>query len=504
MPELRLGSGDPAALEADAVLVAVFEDGPTQPVQRLNAVLEGALERLRTDGAFRGRFAERLALLTLGRTRAPHLVLVGLGRRDQLDLFRLHNAFHFAGQLARSRGARRLALALDDDLVAALGASTTAADVARAAATGTLLANFDAGALAKSTREDAHPEIEQVEVVGLQGDEVAAAVAEAGVLAEATNRVRAWVATPSNQLTPTQFAAAARELLEPAGVAVEVLDRPTLERQGMGALLGVARGSDEPPVMIVAGYDGGRPDGPRLGLVGKGITFDTGGISLKPSGGMERMKYDMAGGATVLAATWAIASLRLPVNLVTVVPATENMPSGHAYKPGDVLRSLSGKTIEVVNTDAEGRIVLADGLAVACRRRATHLVDVATLTGAVIVALGHVTAGMMSNDRHLADLVVAAARRAGDRVTELPLYPEYDVCLRSEVADIKNAGDRAAGSIAGAVFVREFVEGRPWVHLDIAGVAWNDQSDLHLVPKGPTGSPVRTVVHLARDFGAVG
>jgi leucyl aminopeptidase len=268
----------------------------------------------------------------------------------------------------------------------------------------------------------------------------------------------------------------------------------------MGALLGVAQGSDQPPVMIVVRHDGGRPDGPRLALVGKGITFDTGGISLKPAAGMEMMKWDMGGGAAVLAAMWAIARLNPRANVVGVVPATENMPGGRAYKPGDVLVSKMGKTIEVTNTDAEGRIVLADGLAKARELGATHIVDVATLTGACVVALGHVASGLMTNDPDLGRMVKDAARLAGDRLAELPLHPEYDVALRSDVADMKNAAGREAGAITAAVFLREFVGDTPWVHLDIAGAVWNDQGDMTLIPKGPSGTPVRTFVHLARAF----
>jgi leucyl aminopeptidase len=499
VPTVSLAAGGPTEVAADALVVTAFDDGLGAAATAVDGALGGALTEVWEARAFRGRFAERHSLPTLGRLPSRAVVLVGLGRRDQLDTYRLHNALQFAGQTARGRGARRVAVCLDADLPQSLGA-----DVARALATGLLLANFDQGVVAKSNREDASPEIEHIEVVGPTVDDVGSALEEARVLAEATNQARLWAATPANRLTPTLFGVAAREFLEQRGVEVEVLDREQLEAEGMGALLGVAKGSDEPPVMVIGRYDGGRPDGPRLGLVGKGITFDTGGISLKPAGGMERMKYDMSGGAAVVAALGAIAELRLPVNVVAVVPATENMPSGHAYKPGDVLRSLSGKTIEVVNTDAEGRIILADGLAKARQLGATHLVDAATLTGAAIVALGHVTAAMMGNDRALVELVTRAAREAGDRVTELPLYPEYDVCLRSEVADMKNVGDRAAGTINGAVFLREFVEGTPWVHLDIAGIAWNDQSDLTVVPKGPTGSPVRTLVHLARGFATTG
>jgi leucyl aminopeptidase len=228
--------------------------------------------------------------------------------------------------------------------------------------------------------------------------------------------------------------------------------------------------------------------------VGKGITFDTGGISIKPSGGMEMMKDDMGGGAAVLGAMWAISQLKPAANVIGVVPATENMPGGNAYKPGDVLTSMSGKTIEVLNTDAEGRIILSDGLAYARKLGATHLVDVATLTGAIVVALGH------ANDEDFAELILRAARRGGDRLAPMPMHPEYDGCLTSDVADMKNVGGREAGAISAAVFLRQFTGDLPWAHLDIAGTVWNSQGDLTQVPKGPSGSPARTLTHLAFEF----
>jgi leucyl aminopeptidase len=502
MPTLELSSRPLAEADVDAVIVTAFEDVLSPAAAEADAALGGVLGEMREAREFRGRFAERPVIHTLGRLPARRLLVLGLGKGEQLDAFRLHNAFQFAGTALRKQGVRRLAAYADPATVAALGNGTTAsaADVARAVVTGLLLGNFE-GDLNKSEREP-DPGIERIDLAGLDGDEAALrqALAEAEVLAEASNRVRTWAAAPSNTLTPRLLAAQATALYQGTGLEVEVLQRADLEREGMGALLGVARGSDEPPVMIVVRHDGGRPDGPRLALVGKGITFDTGGISLKPAAGMEMMKWDMGGGAAVLAAMWAIARLNPRANVIGVVPATENMPGGRAYKPGDVLVSKSGKTIEVTNTDAEGRIILADGLAKARELGATHLVDVATLTGACVVALGHVASGLMTNDATLGGMVKEAAALGGDRLAELPLHPEYDVALRSDVADMKNAAGREAGAITAAVFLREFVGDTPWVHLDIAGPVWNDQGDMTVIPKGPTGTPVRTFVHLAKAF----
>ena len=494
------------AVEAatDAVVVTAFDDGLSPHAEALDAALDGALTEMRDSGEFRGRFAQRTTLRTLGRLPARHVLLLGLGRRRELDMFRLTNAFQFAGSALRSRGVRSVTAYLDEAVVAATarngGGPAAVGDAVRATATGIMLSGYDPGT--SQTDPESRPQIETLAVGGVGGDggAIQGDLELAAVLAQATNRVRTWAAAPSNLLTPTALAESARRLYQGTGLELDVLEQADLEREGMGALLGVAKGSDEPPVMITVRHDGGPVSGPRLALVGKGITFDTGGISLKPSAGMDLMRDDMGGGAAVLAAMWAIARLGLRVNVVGVVPATENMPSGHAYKPGDVLVSSSGKTIEVTDTDAEGRIILADGLTKARRLGATHIVDVATLTGAAVVALGHCASGLMSNDESLTAMVKRAAESAGDRVAELPMFPEYGVALESRVADVRNLGSRPAGTINAAFFLREFVEELPWVHLDIAGSGWNSQADQTQIPAGPTGTPVRTLVHLARLF----
>jgi len=490
--------------DSDAVIVTLFEDGLSAAAQEADQALDGLLTEMRDSKELAGKFGERTVLRTLGRLPAKRLCVLGLGKRSQLDSFRLHNAMWFAGRMLRKQDVHSVTAYVDGAIVAAISgrngeAAAAPLDTVHAVVTGLAMGNF-VGDLNKTERK---PErgIEHIGVAGLDGEaRLESALAEGLVLAEATNTVREWVTAPSNTLTPTRLAAAARKLYEGTGLEVEVLEKADLEREGAGALLGVAKGSDEPPVMIAVRWDGGRPDGPRLALVGKGITFDTGGISIKPAAGMETMKFDMGGGAAVLGAMWAIAQLKPAANIIGVVPATENMPGGHAYKPGDVLTSLSGTTIEVTNTDAEGRIILSDGLAYARKLGATHLVDVATLTGAIVVALGHVNAGLFSNDAALAELVQRAARRAGDRVAPMPMDPEYDVCLTSDVADVKNLGGRQGGAISAAVFLREFAGELPWVHLDIAGTVWNDQGDQTQIPKGPSGAPVRTFVHLAFEF----
>jgi leucyl aminopeptidase len=492
------GEGAPAAIGGDALVATAFTGELGPAAAAVDASLQGVLGAMVASGEVRGRFGEVTVVPAGDGVAAGRVVLLGLGERSQLDSYRLHNAYTLVGRELRRRRVSRVVLAADDSLA---GGPADVPALLRAMVTGTLIANFDAGLHKKDG--DRPPPIEEVVVAGVDSqaaNAVDTALADAVLLADSTLRVQRWTSEPSNAMTPTLLGAAVRDLCEDVPVTVEVMERAELESLGAGALLGIARGSDEPPAMIVARYDGAPGDERRLALVGKGITFDTGGISIKPALHMEMMKSDMGGGAAVLAAVHAIAAMAVPCNVTAIVPATENMPGGRALKPGDVVTAIDGTTIEVVNTDAEGRVVLADGLGLARRLGATHIVDVATLTGAAIVALGHVSAGLMSNDATLTALVQRGAREAGDRFAELPMHPEYDVCLHSEVADLVNWGGREAGTISGGVFIRAFAGGLPWVHLDVAGTSWNDQGNLKDVPDGPTGAPVRTLAWLARFF----
>ncbi len=323
------------------------------------------------------------------------------------------------------------------------------------------------------------------------------AIARGRVLGDCTNLARALANEPGNALTPRMFADRAAEIARGGGIAVDILDERQIEELGMGLLLGVGKGSSEPPRLMVFKHE--PPDAPKspvLGLIGKGITFDTGGISIKPADGMDRMKDDMAGGAAVAAAMRAIGLLGAPIRVVGIVPAAENMPGGRAVKPGDILTSAEGKTVEVLNTDAEGRLVLGDGLWYARKLGATHLVDVATLTGAIVVALGKITSGIFGTPERWVEYVRRVADRAGDRVWPLPLHEEYFEQLKSEIADFTTTGGRPAGAITAALFLKEFSGGLPWVHLDIAGTAWAEDGKPYL-PKGPTGVAVRTLAELA-------
>jgi leucyl aminopeptidase len=419
--------------------------------------------------------------------RAKRVVAVGTGPPAELKTERARQVGACVGLLARQQKRSRLAFALD----ASWSDVTTEALVEGAG-----LGNYDNGHY--KSRHDGRFFITSVEVAG-PGDYLASV--ERGVrMAEAINAARLLINEPGNRLTPREFVARGQALLSVPDVSIETLDERRIEELGMGLLLGVSRGSTEPPRMLIARYEpAAAPTSPVLGLVGKGITFDTGGISLKPADGMERMKDDMAGGATVLAAIRAIALERLPVRVIGVVPATENMPGGRAIKPGDVLRGASGLTVEVNNTDAEGRLILGDGLWYAKELGATHLIDVATLTGACIVALGKIASGLFGTDGWV-EVVRAAADRGGEKVWQMPLFDEYKESLKSEIADMLNSPGRPAGAVTAAMFLKEFVGSTPWAHLDIAGTAWSEEARAWM-PKGATGVMIRTLVEVARSGG---
>ncbi|HLM57419.1 MAG TPA: leucyl aminopeptidase, partial [Pyrinomonadaceae bacterium] len=319
------------------------------------------------------------------------------------------------------------------------------------------------------------------------------------VVGESVNFTRDLANEPGAYMTPTIMAERAQGIANEFGLEIDVLDRDRMEQEGMGALLSVARGSDEPPKMMVLTYTpegkGAPADGEEyLALVGKGITFDTGGISIKPGENMELMKYDMTGGATVLGVMRAVAQLKPPIPILGVVPATENMPSGKATKPGDVVRAMSGKTIEIINTDAEGRLILADAVSYAKKLGATKVIDMATLTGAVSIALGDVNTGLLGTDQELIDEIIESGREVGEKFWQLPLDKEYTKQIKSDIADIKNVGGRKAGTITAAAFIKEFADGLSWAHLDIAGTAWGDEAK-PFRSKGPTGVAVRTLLN---------
>jgi leucyl aminopeptidase len=499
-------TSDATKIQADCLIVPYLQGQALgEQAGRIDRALGGVWAGMVEAGEIKGKFPERKLVATLGRLSAPRVLFLCLGRAAQLDGYRLRNALQFAARDVRGF-CRRVAVVVDSpvrDALAAPVTGQTSQSPARAIAEGIGLGNYHLG---EFKTEESTAEIAEVMVVGLgTGSDLAGALAAGARLAEATNATRVLQWRPSNLLTPTDFVQEAERVAKAGRLNFKVMDRPEMEKLGMGALLAVARGSHQPPKLVTLRYKPRSADrsGRVLALVGKGITFDTGGISLKPNPGMVTMKSDMSGAAAVLQAIGVIAKTEPHIEVMAVAPLTENMPGGGATKPGDVVTAMNGKTIEINNTDAEGRLVLADALCYAVSQGATHLVDVATLTGAVSIALGHPVTAAMGNSPDLLAAVKAAAVEAGERVWELPMLPEHDVALTCDIADIRNtAGIPAAGTINGAVFIREFVSERPWVHLDIAASSYHAEPLLvNLVPKGPTGVMTRTLAHLPFHLG---
>ncbi|MBX3278559.1 MAG: leucyl aminopeptidase [Acidobacteria bacterium] len=479
-------------IECDALVVGVYEgdavhSGVLGEIDRRSG---GVVSSLVETGEFIGKSGETAWIHSPGDLRARRLLLAGAGKQADFTQDSVRRMAGAAARLLRGKKVRSFAFM----------SPIAGGDSAQAAVEGALLALFEPDKYHTNDRTESR--LEEMTLVADSGDieNVERAISRGRIIAESANFARDIINEPSNILTPSELARRAGEIAEQYGLALDVLDEARMKDLGMGSLLGVAQGSNEPPRLIVLRYTAPIASGETVAIVGKGVTFDTGGISIKPAEGMEKMKYDMAGGATTLAALRAVAQLRPSVNVIGIVPAVENMPGGRAQRPGDVVRSMAGKTIEVINTDAEGRLILADALTYARQQGATRIVDLATLTGAVSIALGDVYVAVMGNDQAWVDAVIAAGRRAGEKIWQLPLDREYREQIKSEIADIKNVGGRKAGTITAGYFLREFVEDTPWAHLDIAGTAWNDSTKPHL-SVGPTAVCVRTLVQLVEGAG---
>jgi leucyl aminopeptidase len=424
--------------------------------------------------------------------KAKRLLLIGGGAGKKFSSYELRRVAGAAVRTLKSRGIRSFAFIAPPGI--------PAVEAVRAIVEGALVGNFDPDYY-RSDRKD--QKIDALTILASGNSDHAAlekAAHEAQVIGESQNFTRDLVNEPSNRMTPTILADRAKKMCEEVGLKCEVYGADKIKEMKMGAFWSVAQGSDEPPALIVMKYEpAGAPEKPVLGLIGKGITFDTGGISIKPADGMEKMKYDMAGGATMIGAMRAIALLKPKVKVISIVLATENMPSGKAQKPGDVQIAMSGKSIEIINTDAEGRLVLADGLHYAKQLGATHLVDAATLTGAVVVALGFTNAGVFANDDAMYERFHKANEEAGEKMWRLPLDDEYKENIKSTIADMVNSGGRWGGAINAAMFLKEFAEDTPWIHLDIAGTAWmEDQKPW--IAKGPSGIALRSLVEFVKGF----
>jgi leucyl aminopeptidase len=490
----------PADVETDLVILPFVEGEPIlQVVPGLSDATAGAIDRALASREIQGKPYELFLTPILKGWRATRVALIGAGPALDVNLERLRRLATAGALAARQRYVARIAFVHRTPPTVHMDV----ADAVQVITEGLMLAGFSGDRYKSQDRGG--PAAEQMLVVASPGSAAGAvlesAVERGRILGESSNMARDLCNEPANILTPSVFAERGAAIARDAGLTVEILDEDEIERLHMGLLLGVARGSAEPPRVIVMTHEpAGAPAAPVLGLVGKGITFDTGGISIKPADGMERMKDDMAGGAAVIGAMRAISLLHAPIKVIGIVPASENMPGGRATKPGDILTGAGGKTVEVLNTDAEGRLILGDGLWYAQRLGATHLVDVATLTGACVVALGKVASGLFGQPETWVESVRRASARAGDRAWPLPLYDEYAEQLRSEIADMVNTGGRPAGACTAAIFLKEFAGGLPWAHLDIAGTAWADEAK-PWQPKGPTGVAVRTLAELAFTSG---
>lgn len=484
--KITLSPAPASAVEADVLAVFVFQlEKDEAPDSRVDAWTGGLLGDLYSRGELRGRLFDSVTLHRPNSGKAGRLLLIGAGKRADLDGAKIRRAAAFAARELKGKQVKRLAFDIEN-----LGQPETAV---QAVVEGMLLGHYEPDAY-KAERTTG-----VVEELILSAPVEAGGVAARGeAIAESQNFARTLVNEPGNRLPPREFASRARAMADEVGLDIRVLERPQLELLGMGALLGVAAGSVEPPVLMTVSY---RPEvmpesGVHLGLVGKGVTFDTGGISIKPAADMGRMKYDMAGGAGVLGAIRALAKLKPAVPVTAVIPSVENMPGGAAFRPGDVLTSFSGKTIEVLNTDAEGRLILADALSWAQRQGCNRLIDAATLTGSIVIALGNDRIGLFTNDNDWQTRVLASSEAAGERMWAMPMDEEYRRQLDSPIADLQNIGTRSGGSITAAMFLKEFADPAPWAHLDIAGTAWAESAQPDM-PKGPTGVGVRTFVELA-------
>ncbi len=502
--EIDVQSADITKIDTPALVVNLFR-GVKKPAGATGAVdkaLGGLITQLIEDGEIKGSAGETTLIHTLGKIKPSRVLVAGVGPQDKFDAQIVRRVSAEVVRFLRRKG-------ISSAATIAHGAGTGGLDPqlsGQAVAEGAHLGLYKFGVYLTKSGESTN-EFEKLTVVELDKDR--AKSIEVGVklgctIARASITARNMVNEPANHMTPSRMAEAAQEVATNQGLKIEIMDNAQMKKMGMGAFMGVAQGTDEPAKLIVLWYDGD-PSHPEnnLGLIGKGITFDTGGISLKPPGGMEAMKGDMAGGASVIAAMEIIGQTKPKINVLAVIAATENMPGASAQRPGDVVRAMNGKTIEVINTDAEGRLVLADALCYARKQGITRLVDVATLTGAMVTTLGKACTGVMGNDDTLVQQTIDAGKKTGEKFWELPMFDEYKDLIKSDVADMKNSGGRQAGSISAALLLAEFVDGAAWVHLDIAGTSTSDKVSGYLV-KGASGVPVRTLAQLASDLADAG
>lgn len=480
------------ATEALVTYVLEKEEKIEGVLAEVDAATGGLLRELEASGELTGKLLEMTLVHNPPGLAAKRLLLVGLGKAEKFTGRELLRASGAALRYLKARSVQRIAVLAREQMRDAASA--------QAVVEGLLLGEMESDIY--KTEKKNGKQVESAAIAGWPGDAAEKGRAIGQVTAGAQNFTRALVNEPSNKLTPRMLAERAEAMAQEAGLSVEVFDEHKICELKMGALLSVAQGSAEPPRFIVVTYTPPqhKEGAAVLGLVGKAVTFDTGGISIKPAEGMEKMKYDMAGGATMLGVMQALAQLKPAVKVIACVPATENMPGSRAQKPGDVQFALSGKSIEVINTDAEGRLILADGLTYARRLGCTHLIDAATLTGAIVVALSHVNVGVFGSDQGFTDRLLASARACGEKMWPMPVDEEYREMIKSSIADIQNVSSgKGGGAITAAMFLKEFCEETPWIHLDIAGTAWLDEAKPWSA-KGASGVAVRTLIDTVMKF----
>jgi leucyl aminopeptidase len=503
--KITLHTDTPSQFETECLVVAVVDtaekngngdkDKPKPQILSDDSAVLAAAADLVASGEVTGKMLEVTLLHKPAGLRAKRLLLIGGGKAKTFSTSDLRKIAGTAVRTVKGRDLKGFALAVPT------GVSFNAEDAAKSIAEGALVGTFDADYYKSDRKEQTIDDLVVIASAKSDGKSLQAAIEIGTIIGEAQNFTRDLVNEPGNRMTPTILADRAKKMCEETGLQCEIYGPEKIKELKMGAFWSVAQGSEEEPRLIIMRHEpAGALEKPVLGLVGKGVTFDSGGISIKPSDGMEKMKYDMAGGASMIGAMRAIAQLKPNVRVIGIVCATENMPSGAAQKPGDVQIAMSGKSIEIINTDAEGRLVLADGLHYAKQLGATHLIDAATLTGACVVALGMINVGIFSNDDEFYEGFSKSLKASGEKMWRLPVDEEYREMIKSNIADIVNSGGRWGGAVTAAMFLKEFVGDTPWIHLDIAGVAWIEDSK-PWIAKGPSGTPVRSLVEFVRELG---
>lgn len=484
------------SIVVDALVIGIYEGVKSlrEELQQLDEQIDNTIKNMIRDEEFKGKDSELTVIHTLGKIPAKKIILVGLGKSESFNDEVLRKSSALAVKTANKGKCRTIAFDLLEDV--------SGLDIHRASqaiSEGTLLGLYSFNKY-KTNNEIKDKYLNEVYILTKDSNsKIDEGIATGQALAKGIITARDLVNEPANYLTPTEMANRANEIARNNGLEIDILEREDLEKLDMGCFISVTQGSEQPPKLVVMKYNGGKKDDEVLALVGKGLTFDSGGLSLKPSAGMEDMKVDMGGAATVLGVMESIGKLKPKVNVIGILGLCENMPSGKASRPGDVVTSMTGKTVEILNTDAEGRLVLADCLGYANKLGATKIIDLATLTGACLVALGTITTALITNNDEWLSQLINASNEANEKVWQLPSYPEYEQLIKSNIADLKNTGGRYAGTITAGLFLKAFVGDTPWIHMDIAGTATSDKESAY-ISRGGTGVAVRSLYYLAKNL----